>query len=137
MRPAAAFAAAGRSLEDPTMSDDARPAALTGATGDLTPDELDEPLVTAERRAMEDDTHPVAVTGGMHRETERHRADRGTSESGAGPDHPGGGGYGTDHGLAGDDPAYAMNEASGPPASTPPGDEIAGEVRIDPQEDRL
>ena len=118
------------------MTDDKRPAALTGATGDLTPDEMDEPFVPAERRAMEDDS-AIAVTTAMHRETERNRADRATPESGSGPDHPGGGGYGTEHGLAGDDPAYAMDEAAGTPASAPPGDEIPGEVRIDPQDDRL
>jgi hypothetical protein len=117
------------------MSDDQR--AMTGATGDLTPDELDEPFVPAERRAMENDAHEVAVTSSMHRETERHRAERGSSESGSGPDHPGGGGYGSEHGLAGDDPAYAMDEAPESPASRPPGDEIAGEVLIDPQDDRL
>lgn len=119
------------------MSDDGRQAALTGATGDLTPDESDEPFVPAERRAMEDDAHQVAVTTGMHRETERHRAERAAPESGSGPNHPGGGGYGTEHGLAADDPAYAMKEAPPAPTSAPPGDEIAGEVRIDPQDDRL
>ncbi|MEO8245518.1 MAG: hypothetical protein ABI622_00225 [Chloroflexota bacterium] len=38
------------------MTDDRRPAALTGATGDLSPDELDEAFVPAERRLMEQDT---------------------------------------------------------------------------------
>jgi hypothetical protein len=38
------------------MTDDQRPAALTGATGDLTPDDIDEAFVPAERRLMEQDT---------------------------------------------------------------------------------
>ena len=37
------------------MTDDHRPGALTGATGDLSPDELDEEFVPAERRLMEQD----------------------------------------------------------------------------------
>lgn len=38
------------------MTDDRRPAALTGATGDLSPDGIDEEFVPAERRLMEQDT---------------------------------------------------------------------------------
>jgi hypothetical protein len=44
------------------MTDDQRPAAaLTGATGDLTPEDSDEAFVPAERRLMEQDApHSVA-----------------------------------------------------------------------------
>ena len=37
------------------MTDDQRPAALTGATGDLTPEDSDDAFVPAERRVMEQD----------------------------------------------------------------------------------
>ena len=39
------------------MTDDQRPAAaLTGATGDLTPEDSDDAFIPAERRLMEQDT---------------------------------------------------------------------------------
>ncbi|HET7686739.1 MAG TPA: hypothetical protein VFM19_10060 [Candidatus Limnocylindria bacterium] len=103
--------------------------ALTGATGDLLPPEADEAFVPAERRAIEDDAQQVAVSGSMHRQADelRQGADAATA----------GGGYGGSHGLAPDDPNYAMSEATYPEPASPPVDPVSGsDERIDPAADR-
>lgn len=102
------------------MSDERRSAppdgALTDATGSLTPEPGDEEFVPAERRALEHpeqadavgtgsrrrriaDAHPIDDPGGLARRPleEIHPNDRD-------------GGYGSEHGLAADDPAYDFAE---------------------------
>src|SRR5688500_17162917 len=71
---------------------------MTGATGDLTPDDEDEAFVPAERREISDPDHQGDVTAAHGR---------------AAPAHDGGGaprdgGTGSGHGLSGADPAYRM-----------------------------
>ena len=111
--------------------------AMTGASGDLTPPEDDEALVTGERRVMEDDQQQVAVTSAMHREAETHRArtDRPGEGEASNPNQRDGG-YGSEHGLSHDDPAYDMEEASPRRRSTPPS-EIGSDVRLDPERDHM
>lgn len=86
--------------------------AMTEATGSLTPDDGDEAFVPAETREVTDPGAARDLTAAGHRRREERRA--------SGPDDPGSliprgeqmppndrdGGYGSEHGLAGDDPAY-------------------------------
>ena len=125
------------------MSDDRTQsqAALTGESGMLTPPGSDDDFVPAERRAVEDDGAHLAVTGAMRRMGERHHADPadapGTHDSEAPNDRDGG--YGSEHGLKSDDPAYRMEEPLMPaPHAAPSETELTpSEVRIDPQDDRF
>ncbi len=98
--------------------------AMTGATGSLTPDDADEEFVPAETREMSDAAAARDITAAAHR--------RRLARNAEGPDDPGhlralgertapndrDGGYGSEHGLAGDDPAY-REEVHLPPASRP------------------
>lgn len=118
-------------------SQDRSPAAMTGATGDLTPPEEDEDFVPGERRVIEDDRQEVAVTSAMHQEADRHRSlrdDPGQQDALAPNQRDGG--YGSEHGLSRDDPAYAMEEAR-PHRPAPPPSETGSDVKIDPQSDRM
>ena len=111
--------------------------AMTGASGDVTPQEEDEEFIPGERRVIEDDRQQVAVTSAMHREADRHRSVRdapGETEGGA-PNRRDGG-YGSEHGLSHDDPAYAMDEASAH-RTIPPPSETGSDVKIDPETDRM
>lgn len=113
------------------------PAALTGATGDVTPPEADEDFVPGERRAIEDDRQQGAVLSAMHQEADRHRSlrdDPGQQDALAPNQRDGG--YGSEHGLNRDDPLYAMDEAS-PRRPTPPPSETGSDVKADPQADRM
>lgn len=111
--------------------------AMTGASGDLTPPEGDEPLVTGERRVIEDDQQQVAMTSAMHREAEMHRARQDQpGEAEASAPNQRDGGYGSEHGLSRDDPAYDMDEASGRRRPPPPS-EIGSDVKLDPKRDHM
>ena len=83
---------------------------LTGVTGDLTPDDADEPFVPAERREQAGDEAQGSVT---YRRGASAAAPRG--EIGAPGEEPPGAaalnresGYGSQHGLSPEDPAYRM-----------------------------
>jgi hypothetical protein len=87
--------------------------ALTGATGDLTPDDTDRAFVPGERREMEDAGSRGDVTD---RQGAGAPAQHGELGDPAGEDVDGGptemaqreSGYGSEHGLAPNDPAYRM-----------------------------
>ena len=109
---------------------------LTGATGDLTPDESDEPFVPAERREQEGQHGRGSVTYRQGVAAPAQRGEIGEPEA----DDTGGptnlatreSGYGSEHGLAPNDPAYRME--IDPPAPSPqeevtPDERAAGEPR--------
>ena len=97
---------------------------MTGATGSLTPDDPDDEFIPAETREMGDAAAARDVTAAAHRRREARNAER--------EDEPGrlreledrtapndrDGGYGSESGLAGDDPAY-REETHLPPTSRP------------------
>ena len=99
---------------------------MTGATGDLTPDDTDESFVPGERREVEDAESRAAVT---YRQGAGAPAQHGEVGDPGGEDVDGGptemakreSGYGSEHGLAPNDPAYRMEVH--PPAQSPAGDE--------------
>ena len=86
---------------------------MTGATGDLTPDDTDESFVPGERREVEDSESRAAVT---YRQGAGAPAQHGEVGDPGGEDVEGGAtnmavresGYGSEHGLAPNDPAYRM-----------------------------
>ena len=110
---------------------------VTGATGSLTPDDADEAFIPAETREFNVPPGSADVTTAM----------RGAAETLHPPEPPIGaaaedepsapndrdGGYGTRHGLAGDDPAYRMERRSSPQLPGTPG----AERRLSPDEDRF
>lgn len=81
---------------------------LTGETGDLTAGE-EEPFIPAERREATDPELEGALTLRQRREADLRAPSVGTA-AGAGATELAdrGGGYGSTHGLAEDDPAYRM-----------------------------
>ena len=88
---------------------------MTGATGDLTPDENPEELVTGERREIEDPTAQAAVTQAQAHDAPAQAGSSGSPGSTAddeGPTELGthDAGYGSEHGLAPNDPAYRMEQ---------------------------
>ena len=103
--------------------DDPGGGGLTGATGDLTPDEADEAFVPGERREMEDADARARVTA---RQAASAPAQQGEVGDPAGRQPEGGptelaereSGYGSEHGLSPDDPAYRME--THPPAPARP-----------------
>jgi hypothetical protein len=120
--------------------------ALTGATGSLTPDDPDGEFMPAETREVSDPEAARAITAASHRRREQRTA--------GAPDEPGGlrageeweapndrdGGYGSEHGLAGDDPAYREAEHL-PPASAAEeattGTQLGGDVARAPEDEHL
>jgi hypothetical protein len=121
------------------MDDRERPEQLggmTGATGRLTPDDPDGAFVPAETREVTDAEAARDITAAVH----RRRKDRVAEE----PDEPGNlrargeatppndrdGGYGSEHGLAGDDPAYREEEHLPPPPLDPAPGHAPGATRI-------
>ena len=84
--------------------DEAGGGGMTGATGDLTPDDADAPFIPAELREISDPDHQADVTTaqGRHSEPAEVPADE------AGGAAPRDGGSGSSHGLSPDDPAYRM-----------------------------
>ena len=114
---------------------DAGGGGMTGATGDLTPGESDEPFVPAERREQEGERTQDSVT--------YHQASSAPAQLGDVGD-PGGGesggptnlaeresGYGSEHGLSPNDPAYRMelDPSAGPDTTPPAGEARQGEPR--------
>ena len=93
---------------------------LTGATGDLTPDDSDGPFVPGERREVEDETTRANVTFRQGASAPAQQGEVGDPE---GDLHESGptelaqreSGYGSEHGLTPDDPAYRMEV--NPPAA--------------------
>jgi hypothetical protein len=92
--------------------------AMTGATGHLTPDGPDEEFVPAERRAVDQPERSQTVITGARRRAAANRSpvdrpgsldERPLSEL-APNDRDGG--YGSEHGLAPNDPAYDFEERS-------------------------
>jgi hypothetical protein len=121
---------------------------LTGATGDLTPDDPRDALVTGERREIEDPEGRAHVTWEQGRHAPSQRGEVGEP----GSDQLEGGltnlaeresGYASEHGLSPEDPAYRME--AHPPASAEAGrarrDEgevrIGGDETIDADQDRF
>ena len=113
------------------MDDRERPEELggmTGATGRLTPDDPDDAFVPAETREVTDAAAARDITAAAHRRRE-DRAGEERDEPGslrprgeATPPNDRDGGYGSEHGLAGDDPAYREEEHLPPrPAGPAPG----------------
>jgi hypothetical protein len=87
---------------------------MTGATGDLTPDDADEAFVPAELREIGDPEHQADVTTSHGRAAPAQRGDLGSpGDTHGGGDAPRDGGSGSGHGLSGADPAYRM-ESRGP-----------------------
>jgi hypothetical protein len=96
--------------------------AMTGATGDLTPDDSDDEFVPAERREMTDPRHQADVTAAQGRLAPAQAGDIGEP----GEDRPVRGptnlasresGYGSEHGLSPNDPAYRMEARPAPARS--------------------
>lgn len=91
---------------------------MTGATGDLTPDDSVGAFVPAELREISDPDHQAAVTTAHGRRAPAQRGDPGapvqSPEAGAAPRD---GGTGSEHGLAGSDPAYRMETRADPAAA--------------------
>ena len=107
---------------------------LTGATGDLTFEENDRPLVTGEAREASDPEHRADVTAGQIRRAPAQRGETGDPMTGreGGPTELAtrGGGYASSHGLNPEDPAYRMERH--PSASEQQDDRAGrrGEARI-------
>jgi hypothetical protein len=111
--------------------------ALTGATGSLTPDDVDEPFVPAEQREIADPRRARAVTASVHRRAAQRQAEPNDAGSLIGKEqiapNDRDGGYGSARGLAPDDPAYRMEERPEtvePPAAAPGPGRRRGEPRI-------
>jgi len=86
---------------------------MTGATGNLTPDDSDMPFVPAESREVSDPDDQASATANQGRRAPAQSGDIGQP----GLDRPEGGltnmatresGYGSEHGLSPNDPAYRM-----------------------------
>jgi hypothetical protein len=125
--------------------------ALTGATGDLTPDDVDEPFVPAEQREIADPKRAREVTGSVHRRAAQRQAEANDAgslidEEQIAPNDRDGG-YGSARGLAPNDPAYRMEERpetveAPAPAPPPPRQRrgeprLGGDVRQDPSKEHM
>jgi hypothetical protein len=107
--------------------DDRKQGGMTGATGNLTPDEPDEAFVPAETRAISDPAAARQLTASAHRRAEARQAE--------GPDDPGwlanieadtapnarDVGHGSEQGISPDDPAPTLG----------------GDERSDPEKEHL
>jgi hypothetical protein len=93
---------------------------MTGATGDLTPDGSDEPFVPAERREQAGEHGQGSVTYHQGASASAQRGEVGEPGT-QGPDEGAlnrEAGYGSQHGLSPNDPAYRMEVE-------PPADAVA------------
>ena len=94
---------------------------MTGATGDLTPDDTDRAFDPAERREVEDAAHHADMTQSQARGAPAQQGDVGDPERLPTGDPTNlatrDDGYGSRHGLSPDDPAYRMESH---PSPTPP-----------------
>lgn len=124
------------------MKDRSNPGgALTGATGDLTPDSTDDAFVPGERREIAEPKTRGAVTAeqGSHAP-----AQSGEVGDPAGERVEGGptnmaereSGYGSEHGLSPNDPAYRMEShpSAGGVDEPPAGTQIGGDEVSDSEE---
>ncbi len=114
---------------------------LTGATGDLTPDDIQRDFEPGELREVSDPAHQADVT-----QAQAARAPSQTGEVGSpGEDRPGEGptelatresGYGSEHGLSPEDPAYRMERRPRPKPEQDPRREPrdGGDERTDHEE---
>ena len=111
---------------------------MTGATGDLTPDDIQRDFVPGEFREVSDPVHQADVT--------QAQAARAPAQSGdlgfPGEDRPADGptelaaresGYGSEHGLSPEDPAYRMERRPRPKVEPDParGQRDGGDERTD------
>lgn len=88
---------------------------MTGATGDLTPDESDHPFVPAELREISDPEHQAEVTTAQGRHAPGQHGGSGEISDAAGEGGaPRDAGYGSEHGLSSADPAYRMESRPEP-----------------------
>ncbi|HEX2141480.1 MAG TPA: hypothetical protein VHK28_04280 [Candidatus Limnocylindria bacterium] len=92
---------------------------LTGATGNLTPDDPDDEFVPAETREIGDPRTARDLTAASYERGEKRRAEssdapgRLVDEGERTAPNDRDGGYGSEHGLAGSDPAYRFEERAG------------------------
>ena len=93
---------------------------MTGATGDLSPDEADQAFDPGERREAEDPAHHADMTLAQGRGAPAQQGDVGDPERLPTGDPTNmatrDDGYGSEHGLSPDDPAYRMESHPSPPA---------------------
>jgi len=88
---------------------------MTGATGDLTPDESDHSFVPAELREISDPEHQAEVTTAQGRHAPGQHGHPGAiPETGGEGAAPRDAGYGSEHGLSSADPAYRMESRPEP-----------------------
>jgi hypothetical protein len=117
---------------------------LTGATGELTPDDPDAEFVPAERREMSNPRRQADVTESQARRAEAQHGEVGNPEA-----QPEGGptnlatrdmGNASEHGLSPDDPAYRMEFREPMPRSTDEDDDApprTGGDRVSDEEERF
>jgi hypothetical protein len=124
---------------------------LTGATGNLTPDDPGAAFIPAETREVTDPASAGELTAAAHRRREERNARlsdepghlRARGERTAPNDRDGG--YGSEHGLAANDPAYREEEHLPPPRVTGPGSgsgsagptRLGGDVAGSPEDEHL
>jgi hypothetical protein len=128
--------------------DDQQQGGLTGATGNLTPSDPDDEFVPAETREINDPHAARQVTAETHRRAEARREEQSDQpgrliyrEDDTAPNDRDGG-YGSEKGLAADDPAYRLEEKALPPAIDDPlpagaGPILGGDERHDPEEEHF
>jgi len=116
---------------------------LTDATGSLTPDEPDAEFVPAELRAVSQPgtAHAMSVEARRRNAAEQPGADRPGSlderpQATLAPNERDGG-YGSEHGLAADDPAYDFSERRAEQGPGRPPREVVPEVNEPAPEERL
>jgi hypothetical protein len=104
---------------------------LTGATGDLTPDDIQRDFEPGEWREASDAAHHADVTRSQAGKAPAQHGDvgqPGEPSASGGPTELAGreSGYGSDHGLSPDDPAYRMEVR---PRTPPPDESSEDRVR--------
>lgn len=137
---------------EPPPDAEGRRGGLTGATGSLTPDDPDEAFVPAETREVSDPGSVGELTAAAHRRREERSARqaddpghlRALGERTAPNDRDGG--YGSEHGLAANDPAYREEEHLPPPRAAETGDgprrepgpaRLGGDTASSPEDEHL
>jgi hypothetical protein len=120
---------------------DAGGGGMTGATGDLTPDDSDRAFVPGERRELEDEDARAGVTARQGAGAPSQLGEVGDpagDEVDGGPTNMAerGSGYGSEHGLSPNDPAYRMevHRPAAPPQKTRPQPRIGGDERSESEE---
>jgi hypothetical protein len=108
--------------------DDRKQGGMTGATGNLTPDEPDEAFVPAETREISDPAAARQLTASAHRRAEARQAEGHGDpgwlpdiEADSAPNARDGGGHGSEQGISPDDP----------------GPMLGGDERSDPEKEHL